>query len=344
MVYRCSPWGDRWPGLVLGSYRTRSSLHASPSTSPPPGALPRRRAALRPVVVDELDAVAVGIEHEGAVVAEVVATRSPGGPSSRSRQRRATRWNSSTEAFVSAGNAMWSPWVGAPGTTRERAALPRTWTCSSARSRIRVRRAARRARRTPARPRGPLREARGDRSPPSGVQRSVVDGLDAVAVRVEEERAVVVRLVVGALAGAPSSRSPRDCLRCQNASTCARFGATKPICRPRRDRPSADASRSEKSSHSTTTRRHRSIRPRACRAALCRSPRTHGGPDANRDVIEHTLEARSERRAVRNEDGVVQPGARARPRRVGQALSRPYPDHVARLHRPSDLQREHETR
>ena len=36
-----------------------------------------------------------------------------------------------------------------------------------------------------------------------GVERRVVDGLDAVSVRIEEKRAVVVRLVVGSLARSP---------------------------------------------------------------------------------------------------------------------------------------------
>ena len=70
----------------------------------PPGA---------PVVVDGLDVVAVGVEHEGGVVARVVAALA-GPRRCRGRRPRARAWNASTVSSPGAGNAMCTCSLGAP--------------------------------------------------------------------------------------------------------------------------------------------------------------------------------------------------------------------------------------
>ena len=76
-------------------------------------------------MVDELDVVAVGVEHEGAVVALVVDGALAGAPLSRYPAAVAARWNASTIASSSAGNARWNGCVGVPSTS-ENEPLPPT--------------------------------------------------------------------------------------------------------------------------------------------------------------------------------------------------------------------------
>jgi hypothetical protein len=59
------------------------------------------------VVVDHLDVVAVGVEHERALVARVVLRPLPGPPLSRYPAPTAAAWKSATAPAYGAGNAMW---------------------------------------------------------------------------------------------------------------------------------------------------------------------------------------------------------------------------------------------
>ena len=85
-------------------------------------------------------------------------------------------------------------------------------------------------------------------------QRPVVDGLGAVAVGVEEKRAVVVVPILGRGPGEPSSRYPASVPARQKASTSDLEGATKATWRRRVTGSSSSACVSEKSAHSVKFR------------------------------------------------------------------------------------------
>ena len=85
-----------------------------------------------------------------------------------------------------------------------------------------------------------------------GVRPLHVHCLDAVAVRVEQEPAVVVGPVLRARPGRPSSRYPASIPACQKASTAARLGAGNPTCRPRVTGCSRSVGPMAQSSHSTS--------------------------------------------------------------------------------------------
>ena len=81
----------------------------------------------------------------------------------------------------------------------------------------------------------------------------VVHGLDAVAVRVEQEPAVVVGPYSVRGPGAPSSRYPASTPARQKASTAARLGARNPTCRPRVTGCSRSVGMMSQSCHSTSS-------------------------------------------------------------------------------------------
>ena len=80
-----------------------------------------------------------------------------------------------------------------------------------------------------------------------------VHGLDAVAVRVEQEPAVVVGSVLRARPGRAVVAVPASTPACQKASTAARLGARNPTCRPRVTGCSRSVGPMAQSSHSTSS-------------------------------------------------------------------------------------------
>ena len=177
-----------------------------------------------------------GSSTKARVVAGVVARRSPGGPLSRYPAASASRGRRRRPRCRSAGNAMCTCSVGVPPATSANERSPRATWKRSARS-PRISQAERRADRrveAPGSRRGLRRGSRDGRRSFARARHAVVDGLHAVAVRVEQERPVVVRVVLGAQPGLAVARgSPRRAGAPERVDLVARACAEGRGCSPR---------------------------------------------------------------------------------------------------------------
>ena len=240
-------------GVGVGRRRHRGddrrSTHAQGELACFQGTLPDRRVSVHPVstapvppqrsgrvrgltvVVDDLDVVAVGVEHEGGVVAGVVLGRARRARRCRGSRPRSRRVERVDDRVVVVRNAMCGFSVGGPATRRTSRRRRRT---ARARRRVAC---------------GPQTGRRGDRLVEARVAATSATRIHRWSMQppcgagprggpprrcCRRDRAGTrrsSRACTRARPGRPSSRYPASTPARWNASTCSREGATKATCR-----------------------------------------------------------------------------------------------------------------